>query len=82
MTERIINRNPYFYGPGPIRRTPGGKMMSYYGKMSAKNPVQGFAVCAAHGVVLALAGSCVFKFWFGDPQIKAIEQYYKENPPR
>jgi len=79
--ERIINRNPYLFGPGPIRRTPTG-FMSYYGKLTMKNPVQGFSICALHGVALALAGSFCFKWFFGDPQIRTIENYYRENPPR
>jgi hypothetical protein len=39
-------------------------------------------MAALHGTVLALAGGFLFKFTIGDPQIKAIEDYYKENPPR
>lgn len=76
--ERIINRNPYLYGPGPVRRVPAG-VLTFYGRMP---PMQGFSMAAMHGVALALAGSFIFKFGFGDPQIKAIEDYYKENPPR
>jgi len=76
--ERIINRNPYLYGPGPVRRTPTG-MMSFFGKAP---PLNGFSMAAGAGVVLALAASIGFKVFFGDPQIKAIEEYYKENPPR
>jgi len=76
--ERIINRNPYLYGPGPVRRRPSGAL-SYYARMPAK---QGFATAALHGIALALTGSFCFKFFVGDPQIRAIEEYYKENPPR
>lgn len=76
--ERIINRNPYLYGPGPIKRVPKGAFTSY-GRMP---PVQGFALAAAHGVVFALAGSIAWKVFYGDHEIKAIEDYYKENPPR
>lgn len=78
MVERIINKNPFLYGPGPVRRIPKGPF-SFYGKAP---PLQGFSMAAAHGVAIALAGSFFFKFFFGDPQIKAIEEYYKENPPR
>jgi len=76
--ERIINRNPYLYGPGPIRRVPKGRM-GYYGSLP---PVQGFTMAALHGLVIALAGGLSYKYMFGDPQIRAIEKYYQENPPR
>lgn len=76
--ERLINRNPYLYGPGPVRRVPSG-MSSHYANMP---PARGFSSAAMHGVMFALAGSFVFKFFIGDPQIKAIETFYKENPPR
>ena len=78
MVERIINRNPYLYGPGPVKRVPKGAM-TFYSRMP---PVRGFAMAAGHGVVLGLIGSFIFKFAIGDPQIRAIEEYYKENPPR
>lgn len=78
VADRIINRNPYLYGPGPMRRTPKGPT-SYYGRLPA---LKGFSMAATHGVLLALAGAFFFKFTVGDPQIKAIEDYYKENPPR
>ena len=76
--QRIIHRNPYLYGPGPVRRVPTGFLGSY-GRMPA---MQGFTMAAIHGMIFALAGSLIFKYGFGDPQIKAIEDYYKENPPR
>jgi hypothetical protein len=76
--ERIINRNPYLFGPGPVRRVPKGFLTSY-GRMP---PVQGFTMAAVHGMIIALGGALIFKYGFGDPQIKAIEDYYKENPPR
>jgi len=76
--ERLINKNPYLYGPGPVRRVPAG-LGSYYAKLP---PAQGFSMAAIHGTVLALAGAFFFKFGFGDPQIKQIEEYYRENPPR
>jgi hypothetical protein len=78
MPERIINRNPYLYGPGPVHRTPKGHM-SFFGKLPA---LQGFSAAAASGVALALLGGFGFKYFFGDPNIRAIENYYKENPPR
>ena len=75
MGERIINRNPFLYGPGPVKRAPKGFMTMY----SRMPPVQGFAMAAGHAVVLGLIGSFTFKFMVGDPQIRAIEEYYKEN---
>lgn len=76
--ERLINRNPYLFGPGPVKRVPKGAFTSY-GRLP---PLQGFSMAALHGVALALTGSLLFKYTFGDPQIRAIEQYYEENPPR
>ena len=78
--ERIINRNPYLYGPGPVRRVaPASGFMTSYGRMP---PLQGFSMAAIHGMIFALGGVMIFKYGFGDPQIRAIEDYYKENPPR
>jgi hypothetical protein len=79
MTERIINRNPYLYGPGPVKRVPSRPFFGHFGRLP---PLAGFTQAATFGVVLALSGSMFYKVVFGDPQIKAIEQYYKENPPR
>ena len=78
MTDRIINKNPYLYGPGPVKRVPRGAF-SMFGKAP---PVQGFSMAAGVGVVLGLATSFGFKIMFGDPSIKTIEEYYKENPPK
>ena len=63
---------------GPIRRVPSG-LASYYGRLP---PLQGFSMAAAHGVVFALAGALIWKYTYGNPAIKKIEDYYKENPPR
>ena len=76
--QRLINKNPYLYGPGPIKRVPTGTF-SYFGRVA---PLQGFSSAAMVGVAIALTGSFTFKWFFGDPQIRAIENYYKENPPR
>ena len=78
--ERIINRNPYLYGPGPVRRTPPPGFMTMYSRQGS--PIKGFSLCAVHAVMLGLTCSFAFKYFVGDPQIKAIEDYYKENPPR
>jgi hypothetical protein len=77
-SERIINRNPYLFGPGPIKRTPSG-LGSYYGKLP---PLQGFSMAAIHGCIFALTGGLIYKYGFGDPQIRTIKQYYIDNPPR
>jgi hypothetical protein len=76
--DRIINRNPYLYGPGPVRRTPSG-VVGYYGKLP---PLRGFSMAAIHGCIFAFLGACVFKFGIGDPQVRTIKQYYIDNPPR
>lgn len=78
MSGRIINKNPYLYGPGPVKRVPSGAM-SMFGKAP---PVQGFSMAAGIGIVLALGASFGFKILYGDPSIKQIEEYYKENPPK
>lgn len=76
--ERIINYNRYLYGPGPVKRVPKG-IFSFYARLP---PAQGFSLAAAHGMVISLAGAFMFKYFIGDPQIRAIEEYYRENPPR
>ena len=76
---RVINRNPLLYGPGPVRR----ESQFYYARLSrTKGPAYSFMVCAAHGIVLGMIGGFGFKWLIGDKQIKMIEDYYKENPPR
>jgi hypothetical protein len=75
---RLVNYNPFLFGPGPVRRTPSG-VGSYYGRVPA---LQGFSMAAIHGTIIALAGGFAFKYFIGDPQIKTIETYYRENPPR
>ena len=73
--DRVVNKNPRLYGPGPVKRVSG----SYYGKMP---PLRGFASCAVHGIALGFASSLAYKFFLGDPSTRAIEEYYKENPPK
>jgi len=72
--ERIVNKNRQLFGPGPLARRPGG--------LGARPPLQGLVICAVQGIAFAMAGGYVYKFTMGDPGIKAIEDYYKENPPR
>lgn len=73
-TERLINRNPYLYGPGPVARHATG--------IGAMDPLKGLVTCAAQGLAVALTGSFLYKFFIGDPGIQKIDDYYKENPPR
>ena len=73
--ERIINKDPRLYGPGPVRRIPN----KYY---SAMPPLKGFATCATHAIAIGFAGALFFKFAMADPSTRAIEEYYKENPPK
>lgn len=72
--ERLINRNPYLYGPGPVARRPSG--------IGAMDPLKGLVTCAAQGLGVALIGAFGYKFLIGDPGIQKVEDYYKENPPR
>ena len=72
--ERLINRNPVLYGPGPLARRPGG--------LGAMDPLRGLVICASGGIAFALSGALFYKFFIGDPGIKKVEDYYKENPPR
>ena len=73
--ERIVNKDPRLYGPGPVRRVSP----TFYGKMT---PLKGFASCAAHGVALGFVVAFGYKFTMGDPSTRTIEEYYKENPPK
>jgi hypothetical protein len=72
--ERIVNRNPKLFGPGPLARRPSG--------LGAKPPLQGLVICAAQGLTLAIGGGFIYSYFFGYPRLRMIEQYYKENPPR
>ena len=71
--ERIINRNPYLYGPGPLARRPKG--------LGARPPLQGLVVCAARGLAASLVIGFGYKFGMGDPATRAIKEYYEANPP-
>ena len=79
MSERLINYNKRLYGPGPLARNPASGMRGYYARMP---PLQGFYVAAAHGLILGFGVAFGFKFACGDPDTKAIAEYYEENPPR
>jgi hypothetical protein len=77
--ERIINYNKRLFGPGPVNRIPASGIRGYYARMP---PLKGFTMAAAHGVTMGLAAAFYFKFYMADPDTRAIEEYYRENPPR
>ena len=77
--ERLINYNKRLFGPGPVAWKPGSGISGYYQRMS---PLKGFSMCAAHGTAMGFAAAIFFKLTYMDPDTRAIEAYYKENPPR
>ena len=77
--ERLINYNKRLYGPGPLARVPSSGFGGYYARMP---PLQGFVMCAVHGTVMGFGVAMYYKFFIGDPDTRAITQYYEENPPR
>ncbi len=72
--ERIVNRNKALYGPGPLARRPTG--------IGAMPPLRGLVTCALQGGVVSLIGGFAYLFLVGNPGMKQIEDYYKENPTR
>ena len=74
MIARIVNQNKYLYGPGPLARRPSG--------LGARPPLQGLVICACQGLAVGLAGGLFYNVFIGNPGIKSIEDYYKENPTR
>ena len=72
--ERIINRNKVLFGPGPLARRATG--------LGARPPLQGLVICAAQGLGVALVAGFGYTFFIGNPGIKQIDDYYKENPTR
>jgi hypothetical protein len=75
MTEaRVVNKNKYLFGPGPLARKPTG--------LGARPPLQGLVVCALQGLAVALTGGIAYNVLYGNPGIKMIEDYYKQNPTR
>lgn len=72
--DRIVNRNPRLFGPGPLARRPTG--------IGARPPLQGLVITVAQGIVFGLLGGFAYNVTLGNPGIKAVEDYYKENPPR
>ena len=69
-----MNKNRYLYGPGPLARKPIG--------LGARPPLQGLVICACQALVLGLAGGFTYNIFMGNPALKKIEDYYKENPTR
>ena len=72
--DRIVNRNPKLFGPGPLARRPSG--------LGAKPPLQGLVMVAAQGIGIAVAGGFCYSYFFGYPRLRMIEQYYRDHPPR
>jgi hypothetical protein len=52
------------------------------GGLAARPPLQSLVIIAGTGLVFAFAGANIWRFGWGDPELKAFEDYYKENPPR
>ena len=77
--ECIINYTRRLFGPGPVARVPAAGIRGYYARMP---PLQGFTMAAIHGLIMGFGAALYFKFFMGDPDTRAIEEYYKENPPR
>lgn len=70
----VVNRNHTLYGPGPLARRMGG--------IAGRPPLQSLVITATQGIFVGLACGFAWKFGWGDPETKAFEDYYKENPPR
>jgi hypothetical protein len=76
---RVINYNKRLFGPGPVARMPAKGLMGYYARM---DPLKGFCMAATHGTVMGFAVGLYYKVFMGDPDTKAIVEYYEANPPR
>jgi hypothetical protein len=74
--ERIINRNPYLLWTGPGHLSPKGTM-SLLRKIASLRRVHN----GCRPQVIAFWGSIQVLCW-RSTQIRGIEGYYKENPPR
>eukprot|EP00559_Dactyliosolen_fragilissimus_P005184 CAMPEP_0184860250 /NCGR_PEP_ID=MMETSP0580-20130426/5176_1 /TAXON_ID=1118495 /ORGANISM="Dactyliosolen fragilissimus" /LENGTH=73 /DNA_ID=CAMNT_0027357289 /DNA_START=473 /DNA_END=694 /DNA_ORIENTATION=+ len=72
--DRVINKNRFLYGPGPLARKGPG--------LAARPPLQGLVICACQALVISLAGGFAYNVFLGNPAIKKIEDYYKENPTK
>ncbi|KAL3943762.1 MAG: hypothetical protein SGBAC_002185 [Bacillariaceae sp.] len=76
---KIINYNKRLFGPGPLARVPAPGIRGYYARMP---PLQGFTMAAIHGTAMGFGVSIFYKLFMGDPDTRAIKEYYEENPPR
>ena len=76
QAERLINRNPQLFGPGPVARRPAE------GSIGAMPPLRGVVICASQGIAFGLFGGIAYNVVWGNPQIAKIAAYYEENPPR
>ncbi|EJK62995.1 hypothetical protein THAOC_16373, partial [Thalassiosira oceanica] len=47
QAERLVNRNPLLYGPGPVARRATG--------IGAMDPLKGLVVCAGQAMAVGLA---------------------------
>ena len=73
--DRIVNKNRFLFGPGPLGRRPTSGV-------GAMPPLRGLVTCALYGGVVSLIGGVGYLVLFGNPGMKTIEDYYKENPTR
>ena len=74
--DRIVNRNKMLYGPGPLARRPTP------GSIGAMPPLRGLVTTAVYGGVVSLACGFAYLVFYGNPTMKKIDDYYKENPTR
>ena len=72
---RLINKNKWLYGPGPLGRRPTSGI-------AAMPPLRGLVTCAMQGGVVSLVGGFAYLILVGNPGMKQVEDYYKENPTR
>ena len=79
MAERIINYNKRLFGPGPLARVPASGFRGYYARMP---PLQGFTYCVLHGLAIGFTVAAAYKVTMANPDRRAVEEYYKENPPK
>lgn len=70
---RLINKSMWLYGPGPVMRKPAG--------LGSRPPLQGLVLCACQATVISLTVAFSYRIFVANPETKAIEEYYKENPP-
>jgi hypothetical protein len=69
--ERIVNRNPSLYGPGPVARRMGG--------LGSRKPLHSLVAIASQGIVLSISLAFAWKYTFGVKEIKVFEDYYQRK---